>query len=320
MKSKNHFCLIRLHALPFLLFALILLTGCGQAAPEAAYDFAESKAAFSQQSSEDEAGVSGDGASAAVAAIEGNGVPGAAGKTRKLVKEARIGIRVENLEEAQKKTGELMARYGAYSALMRSFGNSVQYEIRVPSASYDAFLGGVTAIGKMLDRSESSEDVTVKYYDLEGRLATKKALLTTFQSHLLRAQSIDDIMKIENRIADLQNEIDWLGSQLSELSGLVDFSTVHLNLEGPVSADPSYRPGIGERILDIFLSFGDFASAALVAVTAILLFGAPVLLLILLAFWLFFGRVGLLKKAFRLAGVSSKAAEQTPAEKTGEEK
>ncbi|MDR2181572.1 MAG: DUF4349 domain-containing protein [Treponema sp.] len=319
MKPQNHLRRIRSRALPFLFFALVLLAGCSKGASGTASDLAEPDAAFSRQFSESEAGVSGEGAAAdAAPAAEENRLPGAAGKTRKLVKEAWIGIRAEQLDAAQKQVGELMARYEAYSAAMRSFGNSVQYEIRVPSASYDAFLGGVTAIGTTLDRSESSEDVTVKYYDLEGRLATKKALLATFQSHLLRAQTIDDIMTIENRIADLQNEIDWLGSQLSELSGLVDFSTVHLNLEGPVSADPSYRPGIGERILELFRSFGDFASAALVVITAVLLFGIPVLLLILLAFWLFFGRVGLLKKAFRLAGGPSKA-EQTAAEKTGEE-
>ena len=59
---------------------------------------------------------------------------------------------------------------------------------------------------------------------------------------------------------------------------------------------------MGDKILRLLGSFAGAASGVVVAIIGIVIFGVPSLLLILLAYWLLLGRIGLLKKAFRLAG------------------
>ncbi|MCL1814319.1 MAG: hypothetical protein FWG27_00635 [Treponema sp.] len=55
---------------------------------------------------------------------------------------------------------------------------------------------------------------------------------------------------------------------------------------------------LGDRIGSVFSSFGSFASGVLVVILGIVVYGIPIVLFCLAAFWLLFGRVGILKKAF----------------------
>jgi hypothetical protein len=228
------------------------------------------------------------------------------GKIRRLVKKADVAIEADKslldkdgkLTGVSQRIGGLLQQYGAYAEYSLSDEDSARYTIRVPQAFYESMLSAVGALGKVRSRSETAEDVTLKYYDLEGRLNTRKALLGTFQAYLGRAQDIDDIMKIETRIADLQNEIDWLGTQLQELANLVDYATIELSIYSP---GVSLNYGLPEKIKDLFGAFRGFASGGLLVILGLIIFGLPLVIIFLLAYWLFFGRVGLLKKAFRLA-------------------
>ena len=224
-----------------------------------------------------------------------------AGQTRKLVKRAEIRLRVEDPAATEKPLASLMEKYGAWPASAVISENTRTYTIRVPSASYDAMLTDLTGLGKILRRSESAEDVTLRYYDLESRLATRRELLKTYQGYLGRAKNIDEIMTVESRIADLQQEIDQTGTQFRNLSGLIDYSTINVDIAGPVTAVSYSAPTLREKLGELFSSFGEVISTALVVLMGIIIYGVPAVLIIILLFWLLFGRIGLLKKIWRLA-------------------
>jgi hypothetical protein len=221
---------------------------------------------------------------------------------RKIVKRANIRIRVENPEVADAFINDLMERYGAYAASTVIDENSHRYYIRVPSSAYKNFLVGMDGMGKIISRSESAEDVTVRYYDLEGRLDTRKELLKTFQSYLGKAKNIEEILSVERKIAELQGEIDRTGKELRGLANDVDFSTIDLVILGPVSVSTPYRdPNLPDRIKGLFSGFGSFISSLAVILIGIVIFGVPIVLLLVFFFWILFGKVGLLKKLWRMA-------------------
>jgi hypothetical protein len=226
---------------------------------------------------------------------------GAGGAERKLVKKANLRIRTEEIAAAEKSLLALMETYRAWSASTTAYENSRSYTLRMPASSYEVFLAGLAGLGRLQSKTETAEDVTLQYYDLEGRLATKQELLKTFQGYLSRANDIDEIMTVERRIAELQQEIDWTGTQLRNLAHLVDYSTIELELLGPAAAVVYGGPSLGERFGELFGGFGDVVSACLVVVTGIVIYGVPAALLAVLLFWLLFGRVGLIKRLWRLA-------------------
>jgi len=222
-------------------------------------------------------------------------------QTRKLVKTADLRIRVEDLGAMEKLLAELIEKYDAWTAWTGIYENSRNYSIRVPSGSYDAMLAELVGMGRILRHTTHTEDVTLRYYDLESRLATRRELLRTYQSYLSRAANIDEIMTVESRIADLQQEIDQTGTQFRNLANLVDYSTINVDITGPVNAASHSRPSLGERTAELFGSFGEVVSSALVVLIGIIIYGVPGILIIICLYWLLFGRIGIMKKLWRLA-------------------
>jgi hypothetical protein len=223
-------------------------------------------------------------------------------RVRKLVKRADIRLRVPGLEEAEKPLRDALEKYGGYFARTIIQENSRHYTLRVPSAFYDDFLSALTAGGKVLYRAETAEDVSLRYYDLEGRLKTKQDLLLTFRAYLGKAKNIEEILSVETRIAELQNEIDWLGSEFKALADLVDYATIELGMELPAAAGGSWEPSLFERIADLLLSFGGFLETALVVIIGLIVYGIPLLALAVFAYWLLLGKVGLLRHLWKIIG------------------
>jgi hypothetical protein len=233
------------------------------------------------------------------------GPPPEGEQIRKLVKRADVRIRMEDPGALGKPLGDLMEKYGAWASSTAIWDNSRNYTLRVPYASYDAMMEELIGLGKLLHRSESAEDVTLNYYDLESRLATKRELLKTYQGYLGRAGTIEEIMTVEQKIAELQQEIDWTGTQLRNLAHLVDYATIEFAVSGPASSYTA--PTMGERFGGLFGSFGKVVSDALVVLVGIIIYGVPALLMLTVLFWLLFGRIGFIRRLIFLASGKGKA-------------
>jgi len=219
---------------------------------------------------------------------------------RRLVRSAFISIRVENLDTAAAFISDLLSRYSAYIASSTIQENSHFYAFRVPAFHYDVFLAEMSGMGRLIQRTESTEDVTLRYFDLESRLETQRELLRTFQSYLGRANNIEEILSVEARIADLQREIEFVGTQLRNLSNRVEYSTIDLSLLGPVATTLNRGVTFGERVRQLVGNFGGFLSAVAVILLGILIYGIPSLLVLSLLFWILFGRIGLLRKLWHM--------------------
>jgi len=219
---------------------------------------------------------------------------------RKLIKRANISVRVENLDSAEDSVKALLKKYNAYAASSNIEENSRYYSLRVPANNYDIFLAETGGMGRLINRYENTEDVTLRYYDLEGRLANKKELLKTFQAYLGKAKTIEEILSVEARISDLQYEIEGTGIQFRNLANNIDYATIDLNLFGPVTSAPNQELTFGERIKQLFGGFGGFLSAVAMVLLGIVIYGIPILLLLGLLYLLLFGKIGLAKKLWRL--------------------
>jgi len=219
---------------------------------------------------------------------------------RKLIKRANVTIRTENLDNADVSIKSLLQKYEAYTASTSVDENSRYYSLRVPAKYYDVFLSEMDGMGRLINRHESTEDVTLRYYDLEGRLETKKELLRTFQAYLGRANNIEEILAVEARIAELMYDIEGTGMQLRNLGNQVDYSTIDLYLLGPVTSTSISKLTLGERVKKMFSGFGGFLAGVVVVLIGIIIYGIPILIFAGIFFWLFFGRIGLAKKFWNM--------------------
>lgn len=224
---------------------------------------------------------------------------GAVEQTPKLVRRASLRLQTDDPAAAEPAVLAGLAKYGAYASLTEIYDHSRSYTIRVPEKAFQPLLEELKEMGRILYRSETAEDVTLRFYDLRGRLATKQALRETFQGYLKTAKSIEDIMSVETRLGELQNELDWMGKELQSLSNLIDYATIELEIRRPPSSFSLDKPTVGERVKGLFGSFGDFASTGLVLLLGAVIYGIPSLLILAALYWLLFGKIGVMKKLWR---------------------
>ena len=112
-----------------------------------------------------------------------------------------------------------------------STDGSVSVVARVPAASLDAVMDSVATFGKELRRQLTGTDVTDQYADLEARLRSSIALRERLQQLLTRAESLDDVLKLEQQIARLQSEIDALQGRLEQLRSSVVMASLSVSFE-----------------------------------------------------------------------------------------
>ncbi|MDR2730376.1 MAG: DUF4349 domain-containing protein [Treponema sp.] len=219
--------------------------------------------------------------------------------TRKFTTSSYLQIRIENLDGGVNKLNEIIGIYDTYASSINIYENSRSYTLKVPTQNYIIFLEEIMKIGKIINYEETTEDVTLRYYDLESRLNTKKELIKTFQSYLNKAKNMEEILSVESRLAELQAEIDDVGRQFQLLNNLIDYSTIRLELLGPISVTNYGKETIGEKTKRLMNGFGDFVSAIAVILLAIIVYGIPSIIILLLLYWVLFGKIGILKKIFK---------------------
>jgi hypothetical protein len=220
--------------------------------------------------------------------------------SRKFITTASLTLRINDLKNGEVELNEIMNKYNAYTTETSVYVNTLRYTIRIHANDYKEFFDEIKIIGKIEHYNENREDVTLHYYDLEGKLTTQRELIQTYREYLGKAENIEEIMAVEKQIAELQNEIDKTGEEFTKLNNSIDFSTIRLTLKGPRSDDVYYTETIGDRIQILFKGFGGYVSTMATILIGLIIYGIPTLIILLLLYFVLLGKVGILRKIWRL--------------------
>lgn len=181
--------------------------------------------------------------------------------SRKLIRTKSITVETKNLDKSLEKVNTAIDTFGAYvehstldsPSYVSEYDDKRTYTmtIRVPEDKLDAFMNQLDSTGTVTSATESTEDVTLQYTDIE---AHKKALKTEYDrvmELLGKAETMDQILALESKLSDLRYQIDSYESQLKVMDNQITYSTVSLTLrevEYEKDADKSY----GTRIVNAF--------------------------------------------------------------------
>jgi hypothetical protein len=174
---------------------------------------------------------------------------------QRIIRDGRMGLKVNDLEAARLRVDSLVSAYDAYYANERYHDtdreSSYNLSIRVPAESFEALSNALEAgSGQVLYREVNARDVTEQFIDMETRLASMRIYLERYRELLGRAQSVQEILEVENRIRQLQEEIDSTVGRLRYLQDQVDYSTLELMLtrEKEFRFEPGDRDRFGEQL------------------------------------------------------------------------
>ena len=109
--------------------------------------------------------------------------------------------------------------------------------------------------GKIVRKTENQENVTFEYIDLESRIEAYKTEKATLTNLLEKAASLENVLAVQERLSEVNYQIESYTSQLKVLENRVSYSTVTLNIsevERVTQENPSLWEQIKNRFFDNF--------------------------------------------------------------------
>lgn len=155
-------------------------------------------------------------------------------RNAKLILNADLSLETQDFEKSAADIEKMTAEAGGYIESSGTYGDtgsrSANYTLRVPQEKFEQFYAQLGENMHVVSRSRSSEDVTEQYTDIETRLATLQTKHERLLSLLEKADKMEDIISLENALADCEYEIDSLTGSKRHYDDLVGFSTFYINL------------------------------------------------------------------------------------------
>jgi len=183
--------------------------------------------------------------------------PTALKKGSKLIKNGVIEFEVTDLESAKSRVDTLLEQVEGYyeNEQYNSYGNRVSYslDLRIPSERFDKLIDHIeSGAGELKSKNITTKDVTGEYVDLNIRLDNNLSYLSQYKEILKRAQSVKEILEVQDKIRRIEEEIDSKKGRLEYLNDQVSYSTLHLTLTELVSSEMSNNPRFGRRFINAF--------------------------------------------------------------------
>ncbi len=226
-----------------------MFVGCSSKAPsarsdnyysktEAAYDM-EAPAAMADEAYYGEAKTAGKVSTAATAAngesanLTGNAVG------RKIIKNGNLSIQTREFDEFMTNLNQSIFSVGGYVESSSVNGNSynknrmrsADVTVRIPADQLDAFCDQVSELGNVTYKNLYTRDVTLTYVDLESHVKALRTEQQTLMDLLAKAEKVEDIILIQNRLSDVLYEIESYESTLRTFDDQIAYSSVALSIQ-----------------------------------------------------------------------------------------
>ena len=200
---------------------------------------------------------------AASAVPASSATPGAVNPLRKLIKNAALTLRVEAITQTSDQIRAKAAELGGFISNSQFDVNSeknesARIEAKVPADKLDQFLREIEPLGKVLSKSETGQDVTDQFVDMEARRSNLQREEERLLVILKSAGGLKDLLAVEQELARVRGELEAVEGKLKHLNYQVDYSTVSVTLtatgQGPSVAFWDLSGTVGNAWLMLRLS------------------------------------------------------------------
>jgi hypothetical protein len=165
-------------------------------------------------------------------------------------------------------------------------GSQATLVLRVPADQFTSTLDAFGRLGGELNRQVNAEDVTDQLVDLDARIATQQASVNRIRQLLAKAQTIADIVSLEDELTTRQADLDSLTQRRAKMGGLVSLATITLILvdsTGSVATKPQetgFMAGLRSGWHGFLVSVKGVLTVAGWLLPWLIAIGAPVLIVL----------------------------------------
>lgn len=159
---------------------------------------------------------------------------------QKLIRTVSMDVETKEFDSLMSAIQDKTRELGGYIENMDSYNGSryngnqnvrnATLQVRIPQNKLDLFLSTVSDEANVVRRSENVTNVTLNYLDIQSH----KESLQIEQERLLvlleRAEILEDIITLENRLSNVRYEIESMEKRLRSFDNQVEYSTVNLTV------------------------------------------------------------------------------------------
>lgn len=175
---------------------------------------------------------------------------------RKLIKDVTMDVETKEFDTLLSSLNQRVTELGGYIQVSEVNGNSYQYQTtrqgylvaRIPTDKLEGFISQVNDMGNVVSKRESVEDVTLNYVDIQSKIKALKTEQETLMQLLEKAESLEDIIKIQSRLTEVRYELESNESQIRTLDNLITYSTVTINIYEVEQMTPVEDKGAWEQM------------------------------------------------------------------------
>lgn len=206
----------------------------------------------------------------------------------KIIYSGSATLETEHFEESVEAVRKLIAGCGGfiessslsgsnyYSARLRT----ASFTLRVPSGSFTEIMNSFSEYGKVPYSHTYTENISARYYDTAARLKAYETQEQRLLEMMEQAETVSDLITIEDRLTELRYEIESLQSTLNRWDRQVSYSSISLEVREVREYTPEVEQSFGEQLVRSLRQGWTNAVELLKAVLLWLLESLPVLVLL----------------------------------------
>ena len=213
--------------------------------------------------------------------------------SRKVIYNASSSIDVKDMKAAYNSIINKMGTFGGYISSSNINEDYSEVTVRIPADKFNDFLTFLNTLGEKRNISTSTDDITEQYTDSQSRIKNLKAQEDQLLLIMKKANTIDDILKVQSELSKVRGDIETLQGQINMWDKLLAMSTVSIKLNKiqdiggkPVTPTHVTWAEIGRGISNGFNATLNFIVRLLSGILIVLISSIPVLPFIALAAWL----------------------------------
>ena len=168
---------------------------------------------------------------------------------RKIIRDATLSLKVEDFSAAYQMLNDLAERYGGYVVSGDSYsydGEKMQrghITMRVEANRLNQALAEIESLGKVESSNTFSQDITMEYYDIAGRLSQYQKQEQRLLAILAQAETVEDIIAVERELTRTRSQLESLNGQIRYYDQMTALSSITVDLYQPDQNTQTVRLG-----------------------------------------------------------------------------
>ena len=154
--------------------------------------------------------------------------------------------------------------------------------VRIPTKYYEAFLSSLGGNGRIISKNATVENISREYHDKEAIIRNLEKQEERLDAMMAEAETVEEMILIEDRLSEVQTELDRYRTQLSSMDLDVAYSTIYLTIDEVVqyTKEPEKTETFSDRLYNALTGSAEFFLQFLEDALFFLIYLLPILALV----------------------------------------